>query len=442
MKRLIEKGLMFGNLVAVTTPTMVARYNAALEKLTGRRTALADFHIDLSGFSPEVGDELGDLSYLSPEGANRMFILLSQEQARAPLINAGFSTTRPILRQFIEENAALLATLTAREAVIGELALPLWRLSRPADLLALRSLTIEADTVGGRVAEARELARMAEAFRREEELWHDDAHTEAMIALAARVGDIADQPLEARFTSHVIGNFHTSLFGGLYLFRDAPHPFLLHRDPGIGEAIPGIERLSLGDSSGVGHALQMNGLIEPLHAARGLDAAALLRERMDLVLVDRLASLPGAPDGLARLSRADLRRLARRHGPDLPPEFETIAAALAALESGRAPPIPGPADPGFFYLHRAAPGPDRDLVNELLAEFTPLDIRQLFICNKPAFYAAYAAWPEAKKDFAVEFLARDYARDKAGTRARLFGSDAVAAEPGPSLGPWGPRSRN
>ena len=33
LERLIEAGLMFGNLIEVSSPTMVARYNAALEKL-------------------------------------------------------------------------------------------------------------------------------------------------------------------------------------------------------------------------------------------------------------------------------------------------------------------------------------------------------------------------------------------------------------------------
>ena len=38
MIRLIEKGLMFGNLVAVDTPALVERYNRALKQLTGKVT--------------------------------------------------------------------------------------------------------------------------------------------------------------------------------------------------------------------------------------------------------------------------------------------------------------------------------------------------------------------------------------------------------------------
>src|SRR5690606_28848449 len=102
MKRLITKGLMFGNLIAVESPALIERYNRALKALTGKTTALADFHIDISGYSPEVGDELGDHLYLNKNGMNRQFILLTTDQKTAPLLNAKFSTSRGILTRFIE----------------------------------------------------------------------------------------------------------------------------------------------------------------------------------------------------------------------------------------------------------------------------------------------------------------------------------------------------
>ena len=71
MKRLIRKGLMFGNLFHVASPALVERYNRALEHLTGKKTALSDFHIDVSGYSPEIGHELGDDHYLNHAGVNR-----------------------------------------------------------------------------------------------------------------------------------------------------------------------------------------------------------------------------------------------------------------------------------------------------------------------------------------------------------------------------------
>ena len=83
MKRLIQHGLMFGNLFHVASPALVERYNRALKHLTGKTTALTDFHVDISGFSPEIGDELGDDHYLNHAGVNRQFILLSRPSRNA-----------------------------------------------------------------------------------------------------------------------------------------------------------------------------------------------------------------------------------------------------------------------------------------------------------------------------------------------------------------------
>ena len=119
MNLLIERGLMFGNLLRVDSPAWVALYNRALEKLTGRTTALTEFHIDLTGLSPEIGDELGDLDYLNPKGGNRQFILLTTEQKTAPMLSADLSVYRAILRRFIADNESQLFSLTARDAVVA-----------------------------------------------------------------------------------------------------------------------------------------------------------------------------------------------------------------------------------------------------------------------------------------------------------------------------------
>ena len=65
--------------------------------------------------------------------------------------------------------------------------------------------------------------------------------------------------------------------------------------------------------------------------------------------------------------------------------------------------------PAYFYTLRARDhaDADADLVNMLLSELCPLDVRQLFICHKTAFYAAYATWPEEKRAYVVDFLDRE-----------------------------------
>ena len=57
MKRLIEKDLIFGNLVEISTPALVKRYNRALRHLTEKQTNLTEFHVDISRFSPKIKHE-------------------------------------------------------------------------------------------------------------------------------------------------------------------------------------------------------------------------------------------------------------------------------------------------------------------------------------------------------------------------------------------------
>ena len=48
MKRLIERGLMFGNLIHVDSPALIERYNRALKHLTGKETKLSVISISMS----------------------------------------------------------------------------------------------------------------------------------------------------------------------------------------------------------------------------------------------------------------------------------------------------------------------------------------------------------------------------------------------------------
>jgi hypothetical protein len=68
--------------------------------------------------------------------------------------------------------------------------------------------------------------------------------------------------------------------------------------------------------------------------------------------------------------------------------------------------------PAYFYTLRGK-GPERDLVNMLLSELSPMDVRQMFIVHKELFYAQYAAWSDRKKTY---FRRRD---PQARGRSRL-----------------------
>jgi hypothetical protein len=435
MKLLIEKGLMFGNLVAVQSPVLVERYRRAMKHLTGRQTALEDFHIDISGYSPEIGDELGDHLYLNPRGLNRQFILLALDQRQAPLLNAHFSTSRAILRQFIDANEAQLFALTARDAVAGELVTPLHGVAGVEDLFALTEVTVEADTTGGTVATADRLVRLIDRFKTEKDAWADDALIAEMIGLAKVTGDLTRNPLSLPAMRFRQENFWTSHFGGLYVFRGVEHPAaILATDRRRFGDLQIAHVMDFGDRSAIARFLQLNDLAEPVVGARGADGVAILRQKMDFILAD-VASAMG--EDLQGATRRDLRAVARRHADDLPPEWQALAALVRWAEEGRPWPRISSEHPAYFYTLRAKPRPDADLVNMLLAELSPLDFRQLFICHKEAFYAAWRGWPATKQAHVAEFLAGEYLIDKAGTRAALFGAEAAMEEPvTPPSGPW------
>jgi len=446
MMRLIEKGLMYGNLFHVNGQAMADRYNRALKHLTGKETSLTDFHVDISGYAPEVGDELDDHLYLNPQGCNRQFILLSTEQKTAPLLEAKFSTSRGILRQFIEANEAQLFALTARDAIAGELVNSVYSVTKAAHLFDIRKIRVEADTTSGVVADADKLDGMIAEFRAREDAWWDDVLIADMITLAHKTGDVTRVPIKLGHTEYEQDNFWTAHFGGLYAFRDVEKPAVISasdKDLGKLPVGKGASAIGLSDRTKIAKFLDTNDLVEPIVKARGVNAVAILRQKLDFIIVDVAATMDA---DLSKFRRQDLRALARRYSDLLPAEFHTLSKLLRWAEGGGAWPRISSNDPAYFYTLRAKPHVDRDLVNMLLSELSLLDVRQLFICHKELFYARYRTWPDQKKAFVADFLAREYQVDKAGAREALFGSgDAPMEEPPQSerrdvvdvVGPWG-----
>ena len=439
MKRLIEKGLMFGNLFHVSSPALVERFNRALEHLTGKRTELDDFYVDISGYSPEIGHELGDDLYLNHGGVNRQFILLSPEQKRCPLLNSHFSTSRGILRQFIDQNEAALFALTAKDAVAGELVNSVYDVSDPARLLDIRAITIEADTTEGTVQSAEKLGGKVDRFLSEEDAWFNDVLIAEMIKLADQTGDVTRNPVKLKQMRFEQRNFWTAHFGGLYIFQGVASPAVLSPQA-LDMPLPIIH---LSDRNAIAMWLTNCGLAEPILQARGIDSAAVLRQKMDFILIDAMTT---AGVDLRGTTRRDLRRLARHNPQVLPAEFHGLAALVNWAENGGAWPEISSEHPAFFYTLRASDHADADLVNMLLSALSPKDVRQLFICHKAMFYAEYMRWPEAKKAYVADYLAAEYQVDKVGARASLFGREDAMEAPETQrstdamiarVGPWG-----
>ena len=430
MMRLVKAGLMFGNLYEVSSPALVERYNRALEHLTGKTTALTEFHVDIVGASPEIAHELGDELYLNPHGANQMFILLSTDQKTAPLLNNQFSTSRSILQQYIEENEDQLFALTAREAVAGELMNSVFKLDEPADLLDINRIEITADTTQAHVAEAEELSGQIDRFMSDEDAWWDDVLISEMIELAKRTGNIQRNPVKLESKVYTQGNYFTSHFGGVYVFRDANVPTIIAREPIEDLDNTDIEQvLSFEDREGIANWLRDESLSQLIVQRPSEDSALIIRQKMDFIVVSTAGN---EGHDLSGLSRQNMRTLERRYANQLPPEFTGLMEVWRWASLGGRVPRLGPAHPAFFYALRGSQNKDRDLVNMLLSDLSRLDFRQLFICHKSLFYETYQHWSEPKKDFVVRFLEQEYAMDKDGAREALFGAEPSMKEEPPT----------
>lgn len=442
MKRLISKGLMFGNLIEVFSPILIERYNRALKSLVGKETKLTDFHIDIAGYSPEIGDELGDHMYLNHAGVNRQFILLTTDQKTAPLLRAKFSTSRDILRQFIDTNEAQLFALTAQDAVAGELVNSIYDAGSPARLLNIRKIEIEADTTDGAVKKTADLTDKINRFKREPDAWYDDVLITQMIETAKTTGDVLRNPIKLRKKTFQQDTFWTAHFGGLYVFRDVEHPAMISVSgkDNLGQA-PMDYVFDFSDRRYIAKFLELNELAEPIVKAKGVNAGAILRQKMDFIVVG-IAADAGEP--LGNLTRRDIRSLTRKYKDQLTDEYHGLDALVRWAEAGGKWPRISADHPAYFYTLRAAEGPHADLVNMLLSEIAPKDARQLFICHKEAFYTRYATWPDPKKEFVADFLAREYLVDKVGAREALFGHEMdtdnairIRETTIKQVGPWG-----
>ena len=428
MQRLIDHKLIYGGLLEVRSPTWRARYNRALEELCNHRTELESFRIDLCGFSPEVAEEIGDPDYLNPHGCNRRFILLSLEQADLPVIGATFSTTRAILERFIEDNQETLFALTARDAVFGELENSTFRIDDLEDLLAIRRIRVEVKTTRQLIDKSRKLDEMIQEFHREPDSWQDEIFLRDMVELAEATGDIRQQSVVPDRLDYEQGNFFTTHFGGLYAFLDAKRPTLISCGPDFDDdGLPsGHDHLPLDDHEAVAGYLAEAGLVTNLAEQRSPESREILRQKLDFMVIDRVAQ---SEDGAAldEAGPEDMKRFIRENLDHLPEAFHGLSDLLRALEQDRPLPELEPEHPSYFYLLRAADHRDRDLVNHLLARLTPLDLRQLFICNKELFYERYIAWPEAKRAFTAAYLSRHYLGAEEAVYETLYGPMTRAA---------------
>jgi hypothetical protein len=96
-----------------------------------------------------------------------------------------------------------------------------------------------------------------------------------------------------------------------------------------------IKTVLQGDErSAIAQFLKVNNLAEPIVEARGIDSAAILRQKMDFIVADVAA---GLGEDLTGATRSDLRAMGRRYFDKLPAAWRGLSDLVRWAEDGGAP---------------------------------------------------------------------------------------------------------
>ncbi|WLR97963.1 DUF6638 family protein [Shinella sumterensis] len=425
MKLLLEAELIYGRLLPIDEPHLVERYNKALDGFGMRRTQLSRFRIDMTGFSPEIADELGDRDYLDPNRVNRRFIIMTPEQVNLPVVHTSFSNTAALMHEFFSANARAINAITIRDALYGEIEDSVSVVNDIDDLLSINEVRFKVLSAEDMLGKAAELRGLIDRLKTVPNAWSDDAMLNRMVDLAKQTGDIRQNALVPDQLVFRHDAYWANHFGGVYVFLDDKTTTVIC-DP----TVPGFRRsrpwqvsyIALDDHKRIFDFLASTGRLE-LPRASWVEPSGLFQHRADMTIVNLVNQADPTTD-LEKMDRIWLQTWMHRNAglvardgtyPFLQEAIRTVAATGEIKIADVAP-------ERRFMLVRAAPAhPDQWLVNRLISQMVPYDFVSRFVFDKQGFYTAYDQYSEKFRAYVVATLTRTYLQDKAAFRRKLYG---------------------
>ncbi|MFP1632248.1 DUF6638 family protein [Zhengella sp. ZM62] len=425
MKRLVDSELIYGRLLPISEPHLIARYNKALKAFGLAETKLTSFEIDRTGFSPQVAEELGDYDYLDPNGINRRFIILTPAQRDLPVVHTRFSNTSQLMFEFMQANARAINALTIKDVIFGEIEDSVSFVDDVEDLLSINQVqfrVLSAEDVVGKAAQLRELV---DRLKTEPDAWRDNAMLETMVDLAKVTGDIRENALVPDKVVFRHNTFWTSHFGGLYVFIDTHMTTVIARPdaPGFRRSRPWqVSYLSLDDHERVFRFLAETGRLD-LPRASWLEESGYLEHRAEMKVRQLMHQLEPEKD-LTQVDTVWVQTWMHRYADLINHEGTypfLMSAKRAVTQTGRLDVGRVEPDKRFLVVRAKPDHPDAWLTNRLISDFVPFDFVSRYVFNKQGFYDDYSGFTDTWRENVVETLKSTYLKDKAGFRLRLYG---------------------
>lgn len=426
MERLIDNDLMYGGLMPVTQPHLVARYNAAMAALGLAQTELKSFSVDATGYSPEIAKEFDDDHYLDPHGVNRRFIILSPDQGQLPVTNINFSYTTDLVHEFFSANEEALKVLTLKDVVYGEIDNSTYRIDDLEDILSIKRVEFIVKTADKLLDKAKLLNTLIARFHAEHDAWRNNDLLNEILELARACGDPRNTAAVPRKTKFEQRSFWTRHFGGIYVFHDESDDGAVvigQKDkPKFALGQPGLKRyMPVSAYEDIYTYLYVTDRVELWNAA-WLDRSDILNLRITQYVFAAIAR--ANPDKeLTDLDETWVKRWVRDN-------FDTLSedGAFPFLTRMRKNAFNGSQinldevrpDLRFLTMRANPDHPDHWVVNRLLSEYVPFDFLTRFIVNKEAFYQDYEGFEAKFRDYVVHAVTSTYFPQRREFLDRMF----------------------
>lgn len=425
MKRLLEAELIYGRLMPVVEPHLIARYNKALRGFGLPETKLEEFDIDMTGFSPQVASELGDPEYLDPNRVNRRFIILTPGQVSLPVVHTSFSNTARLMHEFFHANARAISAVTIKDALYGEIEDSVAVVDHIDDLLSINEVHFKVHSAEDVLGKAAELRQLSDMLVSQPDAWRDDDMLNRMVELAKVTGDIRQNRLVPDQLVFRHDAFWASHFGGVFVFHDGRNTTVICSPdvPGFRKARPWqVSYIDIEDFDTIYGFLARTRRLE-LPQGSWIRESGLLEHRMEMSLL----SLAGQQDpdfDPARADRVWLQTWAHMNAAAVAEDgtYTFLAEMQRQIVSTGQFRMRDVAARYRFLLVRANPDhADKWLVNHLISQMQPFDFVSRYVFDKPGFYQAYQRYPDKFQEEVVKRLQDTYLTDKAAFRRRLYG---------------------
>ena len=272
------------------------------------------------------------------------------------------------------------------------------------------------------MADAGKLAKLIDRFRQEPDGWRDDVLIAEMIELAKKTGDVTRVPISLPAMTFQQANFWTSHFGGVYIFRDVRFPAVISTLDwqSLGE-VPIAQVMDLTHRNQIADWLERNGLVEPIVQARGMDAAAILRQKMDFILVDAADRL-GIEIGRCAADRVAQDRLSAGDRPCRRNSWAWRRCCAGWRRGGLAEDHLG-ASGLFLHAARASRAGPRSGEHAAGRNWRRWTCGRCSSSTRSCSTPSMPRGRDRKKTYVADFLAREYQVDREGARTALFGPE-------------------